>query len=380
MQLLEKFIKKVLIYVYITIVTPNVVDGCGKTTQINLLKKTAENLNPYFHESLDKYYKMPAEFNWWFKESSPEEFCENIYHAVYLRNGERLAVRAKVLQKQIKDGKYVLIEGDRSIEEVNKDIVDLCNSRKIVIKHPHDFNVPILYKKEIERICEEINRNLINDVLFLMVTGSCARNTVIENWSDIDLILVLKENTHFYRESLKNIFSCSPIKIGYTIYSQKHFENLEVDFKTAFAIYQMRKKDYYFPTICKEKLNIPFVSKSKLKNYGKNILPSLAHTITRIVYDKDKSMANKLFKGITHIMRIVLFLYDYNPKSYYEVADKYSKISLSEKLDVEWHIKNKNFEQLCKFAIGFLDNYYEHVVLPQEIHDSNLHWDNNKEV
>ena len=71
-----------------TVVSINGMDGSGKTTQVDLLRKTAKDLDPYFPESLAKYYKQPAEFEWWFKKSSPEEFCDNIYGAISLRNGD----------------------------------------------------------------------------------------------------------------------------------------------------------------------------------------------------------------------------------------------------------------------------------------------------
>ena len=95
----------------------------------------------------------------------------------------------------------------------------------LTVKIPKEFNIPQMYKNEIDRIYDQINLSLTNEILFLMVTGSCARETVIEGWSDIDFIIVSKTNNHSLRKSLKKIFSASPMKIGYTIYNQKIFEN-----------------------------------------------------------------------------------------------------------------------------------------------------------
>lgn len=229
-------------------------------------------------------------------------------------------------------------------------------NRKYAIKKNFE-KIPLIYRNEIKRIHKAILTKMVNSVLFFMVSGSCARNSVNNGWSDIDLLIVLDNNTYKNRVQLKNIFSESPIKIGYTIYGKTQFESMDIDFKTAFAIYQMQLNEYYFPMILNEKLFIPYIDKYKLKILGKNQLPSMLHQISRIICDdKDKSLSDELLKKIIHAMRNILFIEDINPAGYKDVIEKYSELFSIEKFDVNKYICGKKNGCIYDYAVKFLDN------------------------
>lgn len=227
-----------------------------------------------------------------------------------------------------------------------------------MVKNPEEFKIPQKYKYEIKRIYNQINKKLKNEILFFMVTGSCARETVIDGWSDIDFIIVSKFNNHFLRTALKEIFSISPIKIGYTIYSKKIFENNNIDFKTAFALYEMQNKRYYVPCILSENIKIPYIEKNDLKQYAKIQLFPLTHTIMRVVYDFQTNSASKIFKEIIHIMRIILFIKDINPRGYDDVTEKFFKLTNFKKLNIKRFISFKKFDYISEYAQYFLDYLY----------------------
>jgi hypothetical protein len=70
---------------------------------------------------------------------------------------------------------------------------------------------------------------------------------VIENYSDIDLILVIEPNNFNTRKIINEIISkCNcGIKVGTTIYTKKEFESLQVDFKTLYCIYKINNKENF---------------------------------------------------------------------------------------------------------------------------------------
>ena len=67
-------------------------DGSGKTTQIDLLRKNS-NKSTYFPPDIAEYGvfpKLPEKeaFEWWFFNSSIEEFCKAIYKGIQYRDNE----------------------------------------------------------------------------------------------------------------------------------------------------------------------------------------------------------------------------------------------------------------------------------------------------
>ena len=67
-------------------ISVNGVDGSGKTTQIQLLQKYNPEIIEIF-EGLENYYLFKnstdnGSFEWWFYDSTPEEFCEIMYASI----------------------------------------------------------------------------------------------------------------------------------------------------------------------------------------------------------------------------------------------------------------------------------------------------------
>lgn len=80
------------------IISFNGVDGSGKTTQAKLLKDKNPDLVEVFG-GLDKYYPFRERnsFEWWFSESSPEEFTTVMYDSIKQRNEEILKSKKPII-------------------------------------------------------------------------------------------------------------------------------------------------------------------------------------------------------------------------------------------------------------------------------------------
>lgn len=71
------------------IISFNGVDGSGKTTQLNLLVKNNPELIGYvssFKEFLGETKTPVGDFKWWFVDSTPLEFTDEIYKILHSRN------------------------------------------------------------------------------------------------------------------------------------------------------------------------------------------------------------------------------------------------------------------------------------------------------
>ena len=85
-----------------------------------------------------------------------------------------------------------------------------------------------------------LSKNLKSSLLFYVVTGSMSRNDIIPGWSDIDVLVVVKEyskkNASIVNKALLN--NSSNIKIGLTLFSFSDFTNIELikDPKTLHSI------------------------------------------------------------------------------------------------------------------------------------------------
>lgn len=73
------------------IISFNGVDGSGKTTQAELIKEKNPDLIEVFG-GLDKYYPFHEKnsFDWWFNESSSEEFATIMYDSIKQRNMSKI--------------------------------------------------------------------------------------------------------------------------------------------------------------------------------------------------------------------------------------------------------------------------------------------------
>lgn len=74
------------------IVSINGSDGSGKTTQIDLLKQNS-NKHTFFPPDIAQYGVFPKlperqAFEWWFYNSTIEEFCTAVYRGIQYRNEE----------------------------------------------------------------------------------------------------------------------------------------------------------------------------------------------------------------------------------------------------------------------------------------------------
>ena len=98
------------------------------------------------------------------------------------------------------------------------------------------------YQEYISKYVNEIKETLKDELLLVLIIGSSCSDEVIENWSDIDSILVLKNYDFKTINIIKKISNYYPVKIGTTIYDKREFEEKNIDPKTIYHLYLLKNK------------------------------------------------------------------------------------------------------------------------------------------
>lgn len=211
------------------------------------------------------------------------------------------------------------------------------------------------YSEIINDYIDKLKNSLKEQLEMIFIIGSSASDIVINNWSDIDCILVLKE---LNKNSLKVITKLSnnyKIKIGNTLYSKKEFEDGLVDGKTLYYLL-LNQKDLVNIQYKLENLTIPFVNLEILKNVTKTILLNDIHDCKRhLIYKElNDSQIKRLFKKIYVIMKSILIINDEFPKNYNETFNLFSKKYNFEYFD---YVEFINAFQKNNVDISYLKNY-----------------------
>lgn len=181
------------------------------------------------------------------------------------------------------------------------------------------------YRDYIEKYVTEMKEILKDELKFLLIIGSSCSSEVIDNWSDIDVIVVLKNYNFRTIELIKKVSNSYPVKIGTTVYDKREFEQKNIDPKTIYHLYLLKNNaislhyksdDVKIPNIDFEDVynsHIPYLY-WRLHIYKRNFL-----------YDSlDKSQIKSIFKTTYLIMKAILIIDGEMPKNYREVFKTFS--------------------------------------------------------
>jgi len=173
-------------------------------------------------------------------------------------------------------------------------------------------SVLIKYETVEKDFFDFLSKNLRDDLLFYAVTGSVSRRDVIFGWSDIDVLIVIKEYSNKSISIIDKALSLnsSGIKIGITFFSYRHFVNEKInkDSKTLYSI------DLIDQGICKPKIFNQKIKNNILKvKHQKPFLWYSAASFTGILHGYKHALLptsnyneKEVYKKLTTILKIIL--------------------------------------------------------------------------
>lgn len=188
------------------------------------------------------------------------------------------------------------------------------------------LKIPPNYNYQLQTICNLLKKDLANTLLLLMVCGSCYNESIIEGWSDIDLVLVINSYNFKIIQTINQIISTSDINIGTTIFSKREFEYCKLDSKSLYHIYLMQNEKIK-PIYYNYKLLIPIINFEDIVYDIRERLPNILHDTKRLLY---KENARKIIKNLALILKLILINDKYFPKSY---TDIFNMFKINYKMD-----------------------------------------------
>jgi len=224
------------------------------------------------------------------------------------------------------------------------------------------------YKETEKLFFDYLNEKLKEDLLFYAVTGSVSRDDIIPGWSDIDVLVVIREynkkNASIINKAL--LTNSSKIKIGLTLFSYNDFSNIQLskDPKTLYSI------DLIEQGICKPKIIDKEIKNSinRIKKisswYANDSLSGIIHAYKRALFPVSKYDEKIVYKKLTTILKIILKQKGITAHGYRDVI--YTAKSRFKNLDIKFKtpiyiMKNsdtslKRYDDYVKF-LAWLGNY-----------------------
>lgn len=216
------------------------------------------------------------------------------------------------------------------------------------------------YQNIIDDFTERLQKILKNQVLLILVIGSSSSPKVIKNWSDIDVIIVLKKYSFSTLEKIKKLSNFYNVKIGATIYTKEEFLDLNIDPKTYYHLYLLKNNKIKLQFISKD-IYLPSVSFNDIESVYHPYLLWRIHILKRqFLYDTlDKERMKNLYKMLYFIMKAVLILDHEFPRNYEETfslfATKYNFEYFDYEKFIEYYLcDDLRYTSVVEYAKKFL--------------------------
>lgn len=220
------------------------------------------------------------------------------------------------------------------------------------------YNLPEEYKREATNFLSAMNKEFGSSIRLLVLTGSGGKEKIIEEWSDLDFMIVFDEtiNSQNIINSLVGITSKSRIKIGITFYSCNEFEKGFIDTKTISSL-ELIRKGMYSAVIADDRLKIPLFSDQYRRNMHKLVLGDYVHSLRRKLYIPKKEDIPKISKEIYNIKKFIISMNGELLIDYDEISKKFRHLfsSCPENFSISQLKKGVNLEDYRKQCMEFLD-------------------------
>lgn len=228
------------------------------------------------------------------------------------------------------------------------------------------------YSPIIESYVKKIKDRLKDNLEMIYIIGSSATEDVVANWSDIDVIVVLKEYVLEDIEIIKKVSNSYEIKIGNTLYSKKEFENKNIDSKTYYYLYLYNNKVLDI-TYLNEDLIIPKITFEECLLATKIVLFNDLHNLKRLLtYDfLNKQQLKSMYKKLYVIMKSILIINKKFPKNYVETFKMFSEEFNFEYFDYlkfidDFRNDNVSIDYIINYSYNFII-YITNMLLDKKI-------------
>lgn len=147
----------------------------------------------------------------------------------------------------------------------------------------------------------EKSKEFFSDLLGIILCGSAGKNKFIENWSDLDYIIITKTTNLLKIQEFLNYFSSCKIHIGTTFFTQNELAKMLIPQRCIITFYEISngKNKILFQ---EQTLKLPIVS---IEDVCQNYKSELAKTIISVKRSNYNEF-RPLFKKLVLIKKLLL--------------------------------------------------------------------------
>ncbi|MBP3920731.1 MAG: hypothetical protein J6D28_04120 [Bacilli bacterium] len=192
------------------------------------------------------------------------------------------------------------------------------------MKKISEYNIPNHYIEIIEKFYNFLLENYKERVLLFTLSGSTVFENIVENISDIDYILILKEcSPDDYRRiyQYKNQFD---IKIGGSIFTESECKYKQIDYLAMYYLYLINIGNIE-PIYMSSNFSNDITKNDMLESIRNVVILNL-RTLKKMVYSRNIKDIKLLMKNILFLEKDFLILNDLYCKSKNEIMDKFNEM------------------------------------------------------
>ena len=165
-----------------------------------------------------------------------------------------------------------------------------------------------LYRSIEQTFFQRVTDRMSAEIYLYCLTGSLSRDAIITNWSDIDILLVLRSYTSTVFDTLHNTVKETehPTKIGLTIFTLEEFNcELLKSSRTYLAINAICD-GVLVPRICAPEIVLQRVPSELIRRSNQAEFAHVLHVLKRELLQTMKCDERKVYKYITILLKIHL--------------------------------------------------------------------------
>lgn len=215
------------------------------------------------------------------------------------------------------------------------------------------------YIKTEVQFYESLLLSIKEEICLYCVTGSLGRNETIPGWSDIDVLIVIKDYKKVTFESINNALSKinSGIKIGTTIFSLEEFNHQYFKDAKTYVSINLIESGRYKPRIITPEIKLVRADEVLNKYMDIVCFSVCSHNLKRSLLKIDDYDENKVYKLIIVLLKITLSRLGIVAMGYKDTLAKASKyipnfdIKIPEPEKIMAEPKNKTERYAIYFSI-----------------------------
>lgn len=187
-----------------------------------------------------------------------------------------------------------------------------------------EYNIPIHYKEIIEDFYSFLLNNYRDKILLFTLSGSTVFENIVENVSDIDYILILKDCSSSEYLDIYQYRNQFDIMVGGSIFTLNEVKYKQIDYLAMYYLYLINI--CYIEPIYISECFCNCITKEDMIDSIRNIVILNLRTLKKMVYSRNIKDSKVLLKNVLFLEKDFLILNDLYCKSKNEIICEFNRL------------------------------------------------------